>query len=93
MKKFYLCKNKLSIFLKIKIQNNKIYNKNCISCKLSEQNFCRNAAFLCDVMSKQNQLNVSLQGETKSVYDMWQKIQAFRKKLILLKFVLSRPQI
>ena len=44
-------------------------NKN-ISCKLSEQNFCRNAAFLCYVMSKQNQLNVSLQGETKSVYDM-----------------------
>ena len=64
-----------------------------LSCKLSEQNFCRNAAFLCDVMSKQNQLNVSLQGETKSICDMWQKIQAFRKKLTLLKFVLSRPQI
>ena len=64
-----------------------------ISCKLSEQNFCRNAAFLCDVMSKQNQLNVSLQGETKSIYDMWQKIQAFRKKLTLLKSVLSQPRI
>ena len=64
-----------------------------MSCKLSEQNFCRNAAFLCNVMSKQNQLDVSLQGETKSTYDMWQKIQAFRKKLTLLKFVLSRPQI
>ena len=38
-----------------------------ISCELSEQNFCRNAAFLCDVMSKQNQLNVSLQGKTKSM--------------------------
>ena len=64
-----------------------------ISCKLSEQNFCRNAAFLCDVISKQNQLNVSLIGETKSIYDMWQKIQALQKKLTLLKFVLSRPQI
>ena len=64
-----------------------------ISCKLSEQNFCRNAAFLCDLMSKQNHLNVSLQGETKSIYDMWQKIQAFRKKLTLLKFGFSRPQI
>jgi len=64
-----------------------------ISCKLSEQNFCRNATFLCDVMSKQNQLNVSLQGETKSIYDMWQKIQAFRKKLTLLKSVLIRPHI
>jgi len=44
-------------------------------------------------MSKQNQLNVSLQGETKSIYDMWQKIQAFPKKLTLLKSVLSRPHI
>jgi len=45
-------------------------------------------------MSKQNQLNVSLQGETKSIYDMWQKIQAFRKKLtLLIKSVLSRSHI
>ena len=64
-----------------------------IFCTLSEQNFCRNAAFLCDVMSKQNQINVSLQGETKSIYDKWQTIQAFRKKLTSLKFVLSRQQI
>ena len=41
-----------------------------ISCKLSEQIFCRNAAFLWDVMSKHNQLNVSLQGKTKSIYPM-----------------------
>ena len=64
-----------------------------ISYQLSEQNFCRNVAFLCDVMSKQNQLNFFLQGETKSIYDMWQKIQAFRKKLTFLKSVLSRPEI
>jgi len=64
-----------------------------VSCKLSEQNFCRNAAFLCDVTSKQNQLNVSLQGETKPVQGMWQKIQGFRKKPTLLKSVLSRPHI
>jgi len=64
-----------------------------ISCKLPEQYFCWNAAFLYDVMLKQNQLNVSLQGETKSIYDMWQKIQAFWKKLTLLKSVLSRPHI
>ena len=56
-----------------------------MSCKLSEQNFCRNAAFLCDVMSKQNQLNVSLQGEMKSIYDMWQKIQPFRKETDFIK--------
>ena len=55
--------------------------------------FLRNAAFWCDAMSKQNQLNVSLQGETQSIYDIRQKIQAFRKKLTLLKSVLSQPQI
>jgi len=50
-----------------------------IPCKLSEQNFCRNAVFLCDVMSKQNQLNVSLEGETKSIYDRWQKNKHFER--------------
>ena len=49
--------------------------------------------FLCDVRSKQSPLNVSPQGETKSIYDIWQKIKAFRKKLTLLNSVLSRPQI
>jgi len=44
--------------------------------------------FLCDVMSKQNQHNVSLPGETKSVCDIWQIIQAFRKKLTLLNFII-----
>ena len=67
LKKFYLCKKQIVNFFE---------DKN-ISCKLSEQNFCRKAAFLCDVMSKQNQLNVSLHGETKSIHDKWQKIDAF----------------
>ena len=83
----------LEKFLPLQKQIVNFFEDKNLSCNLSEQNFCRNAAFLCDVMSKQNQLNVSLQGETKSIYDMWQKIQAFRKKLTLLKFVLSRPQI
>ena len=50
-----------------------------MSCKLSEQNFFRNAAFLCNVMSRQNQLDVSLQGETKSTCDMWQKSRHFER--------------
>jgi len=44
-------------------------------------------------MSKQNQLSVSLHGGTKSIHDMWQKIQALRKKPTLLKSVFSRPHI
>ena len=62
------------LFLQKRIVN--FFEDKNITCKLSAQHFCRNAAFLCGVMSKQNQLNVSLHGETKYIYDMWQKIQA-----------------
>jgi len=75
--------NKLSIFTKIGI-----YLANC-----QNKIFAEMLIFFCDVMSKQNQLNVFQQGETKSIYDIWQKIQAFRKKPTLLKSVLSRLRI
>jgi len=78
LKKFCLCKNRLSIFSKIGI-----YLANC-----QNKIFAEMLLFLCDVMSKQNQLNVSLQGETKSICDIWQKIQAFQKKLTLLNFLM-----
>ncbi|UYV75508.1 hypothetical protein LAZ67_13000431 [Cordylochernes scorpioides] len=34
-------------------------------CDLSDKEFCRNAAFLCDMTMKQNELNLNLQGKTK----------------------------
>ena len=42
-----------------------------ISCKLSEQNFCRNAAFFvrCNVEAKISSM-ILWQGETKSIYDI-----------------------
>lgn len=49
------------------------------------QIFYRDVAFVYDVMSKQNELNISLQGRNKCIYDMWQKIQAFRKKTVVFQ--------
>ena len=48
-------------------------------------------------MSKQNKLNIFLQGKSKCIYDMWSKIQASRKKLefsknTLAKFELPEPE-
>ena len=51
-----------------------LYGDNNQNCKLSEVNFLQNAAFLCDIMSKQNELNTSLQCKNKSIYNMWQEI-------------------
>lgn len=62
-------------------------------CDLSDEAFCRNIAFLSDIMTKQNNLNICLQGKTKHIYEMWEKIQAFRKKLIFFKTLLSRSDI
>ncbi|KAG0442201.1 hypothetical protein DMUE_0461 [Dictyocoela muelleri] len=44
-------------------------------------------------MQKQNELNFSLQGKTSHIYKMWQKVQAFRKKLIFLRLLLLKSRI
>ncbi|XP_065658059.1 general transcription factor II-I repeat domain-containing protein 2-like [Hydra vulgaris] len=62
-------------------------------CDLSNQEFCRDAAFLCDLMAKYNMLNSSLQGKTKSIYEMRKQIQAFKKKLVFLKDVISKSNL
>ncbi|XP_065664733.1 general transcription factor II-I repeat domain-containing protein 2-like [Hydra vulgaris] len=62
-------------------------------CELSNPEFCRDAAFLCDLMTKHNMLNISLQGKTKSIYEMWQQNQAFKKKLVFLKDVITKSNL
>lgn len=69
------------------------YDEQKQQCELLDEEFCRNVAFLCDIMVKQNELNFSLQGRTKHIYDMWQKIEAFRKKLLFFKTLFSQSQI
>ena len=53
--------------LSLKNQIIQFFEDQNASCKFSKQTFYRNAAFLSNIRSKRNQLNVSLQGETKTV--------------------------
>ena len=85
--------NILSKIFNLKQQIVSFYEKQKKHCYLSDFNFIRNAAFLCDLMSKQNELNIFLQGKSKCIYDMWSKIQAFRKKLEFLKNTLAKFEL
>ena len=62
--------NILSKIFKLKQQIVSFYEKQKKHCYLSDFNFIRNAAFLCNLMSKQNKLNIFLQGKSKCIYDM-----------------------
>ncbi|XP_029641270.1 protein FAM200B-like [Octopus sinensis] len=64
------------------------FKENNKHCHLSDPNFFRDVAFLCDVMSKQNELNISLQGKNKCIY-MWQKTL----KLSFFKFLLTQLKL
>ena len=82
--------NILSKIFKLKQQIVSFYEKQKKHCYLSDFDFIRNAAFLFDLMSKQNELNIFLQSKSKCIYDMCSKIQAFRKKLKFLKNILAK---
>ncbi|XP_067126929.1 general transcription factor II-I repeat domain-containing protein 2B-like [Centruroides vittatus] len=69
------------------------YQEQGKQCDLSDEVFLRNLAFLSDMMTKQNNLNVCLQGETRYIYEMLQKIQVFRKKLSFFKTLLCQSEI
>ncbi|XP_042908433.2 general transcription factor II-I repeat domain-containing protein 2-like [Parasteatoda tepidariorum] len=69
------------------------YQEQGKQCDLSDEVFLKNLAFLSDMMTKQNNLNICLPGETRYIYEMWQKIQAFRKKLSFFKTLLCRSEI
>ena len=85
--------NILSKIFKLKKQIVSFYVKQKKHCYLSDFNFITNAAFLCDLMSKQNELNIFLQGKSKCIYDMWSKIQSFRKKLEFLKNTVAKFEL
>ena len=70
-----------------------LYCDNNQNCKLSGMNFLQDVAFLCDITSKQNELNASLQGRNKSIYNMWQKILAFRKELFFFQSLFKNSNV
>ena len=60
-------RNILSKIFKLKQQIVSFYEKQKKHFYLSDFDFIRNAAFLCDLMSKQNELNIFLQGKSKCI--------------------------
>jgi hypothetical protein len=56
----------LAKILSLREQIVKFYEEQNQQCELLKEDVYRNAAFLCDIMSNQNDLNISLQGKTKS---------------------------
>ncbi|XP_065664410.1 protein FAM200C-like [Hydra vulgaris] len=53
----------LQKLLELRKQIEKFFTSQKEICKLSNPKFCRDAAFLCDLMAKHNMLNSSLQGK------------------------------
>lgn len=49
----------------------------------SNDNFCAKLAYLSDVFDQLNQLNISMQGRNSSVFLVADKIEGFKKKLVL----------
>lgn len=47
----------------------KSYDEQNQQWELLKEDFYRNDALLCGIMSKQNDLNISFQGKTNSIYD------------------------
>ena len=52
---------------------------------LAENKFLLKLAYLCDIFTKLNKLNISIQGPDKNMLDVSDKIAAFIKKLSLWK--------
>ena len=57
-------------------------------CDLQDEKFCRNIAFLSNVI-KQNNLNICLHDKIKHICEMWQKIGLEKKKINIFKTLLS----
>ncbi|XP_065658740.1 general transcription factor II-I repeat domain-containing protein 2-like [Hydra vulgaris] len=60
----------LKTLLELRKQIEEFFTSQKEICELSNPEFCRDAAFLCDLMAKHNKLNSSLQGKAKSIYEM-----------------------
>ena len=59
-----------------------VFKGNNKHCDLLDPKFYIDGVFLCDVMSKQNEVNISLQGRKNIFMICGKKIKVFRKKNI-----------
>lgn len=52
---------------------------------LRDSEFMAKLAFLADIFEQLNIMNLGLQGPSKTAFDLWKKIESFKKKLLLWK--------
>lgn len=60
---------------------------------LEDEKFMSNVAFLADTFGHLNQLNLQLQGRSKSLVDMVEKLESFTRKLELLESDISTGRL
>src|SRR5277367_2378347 len=80
----------LERLIKLKEQILSFFEEKNEPCAFEDPEYCKDVSFLCDIMAKQNDLNVNLQGNSKTICDMWRHIEVFRTKLKFLKTLLER---
>ena len=74
MLRVYQLRDEIAIFLE---------QKNCNDAEFRDQKWICNLAFLVDVTSHLNKLNMQLQGKCQLMHDMWGHIRSFTTKLRL----------
>ena len=72
-----------------KLKDFLLQENNDLPAYLSKHKFLLKLTYLCDVFSKLNKLNVSMQGPDKNVLHVSDKIEGFIKKLSLWKNVVE----
>ena len=65
-------------------------NKNINATEFRNPEWVSNLAFLVDLTSFLNKLNLQLQGKNHLIYEMWRYILAFKTKLRLWKYQLDK---
>ena len=82
LKRFWSIRKELMTFLE---GNNNVKAKVFLAFVRDEKKM-KIVGFLTDMMSHFNDMNVKLQGETRTIFDLITAIRAFQKKLEILKY-------
>jgi len=80
LKRFYNLRNEMKFFIE---------SKSKFVPELDDENWLTDLAFLVDITSHLNELNMRLQSENQLINGMFQTINAFEMKLKLWKTILS----
>lgn len=89
LKRFFALRKEISEFLKTQVTR----DTNEIQEKIQSYEFLSELAFLTDITSYLNELNLNLQGKNQNICDLFGHVVEFRKKLELLKENMKKNQL